>query len=316
MGRQIEMELVVKDADREEFWKEKNRYQIKDIFPNDTIGTPLTREQKAWFFSKEYRESIHKLCIREINPAYAYFFKMDGKRIGFVLYCTYQSEDGKCFILDFCIYSAFRKQGIGKECFSLLEETTKQQGAAYYELNVAGHQAKRFWECLGFAYNGFDANETLLLLKKPKEEISLNYEILEEKDIWQILNLENGYRYEMDDDFLAQEGQKLLEEAVKEKQILFFVAKRKTRVVGMCSISTVFSTEQGGYIGMFEDMYIEPAFRGKKVAKTLVDFAFDWCHNQGIGTVCVSSSESDKTIYAKLGFKVLLGRQLAWIDRK
>lgn len=314
MNEKIEMKMVESASELEQFWKEKKHFYVRDIFPNQTISTPLTREQQAWFFSKEYRETIDQLLLREIDPARAYFFQQGDKQVGFVLFCTYLSEDGKCFLLDFCIYPEYRKQGLGKQCFELLEQVTREQGATYYECNTSNHEAKRFWESLGFVYNGFDAKGTILLLKKP-EETEVTYEILKEEDIWQVLNLENGYRYEMDDDFLSKEGQKLLEEAIKEKQIHFFVAKRKTRVVGMCSISTVFSTGQNGYIGMFEDMYIEPVFRGKKTAKNLVDFAFDWCREKGIKTVCVGSAESDKEIYGKLGFKVLLGRLLAWIDR-
>ena len=312
----IRMEQVCTHEQKEEFWKEKNRYLIKDVIPNMDMGAIPTREEQAWFFSKEYREQIEALCEREVDQAKAYFFVKEGKKVGFTLYCTYQSEDGKCFIFDYCIYPEFRGQGIGRECFQALRQQAEQEGAMYYELNTYSRKAKHFWELLKFQYNGFDASKTILLLRKPEQEEAITYELLEESDIWQILNLENGYRYEMDDDFLDKETQEELKKAIQGEKIYFFVAKRKTRIIGMCSISTVYSTAQNGYMGIFEDMYVEPVFRGSGSAKKLVDFAFSWCQEQGVKTVCVGSSETDKAIYGKLGFTVSFGRMLAWLNRQ
>ncbi len=313
MEQEITMELVESKAQKEEFWKEKNRYLVKDTFPNCDIGGSLTREEQAWFFSKEYRSMMEELCARDVDQAKAYFFKQGEERIGITLYCTYQSQDGRCFIFDYCIFPEFRGQGIGKQCFSILEQQARKEGATYFELNAYGHRTKRFWESLGFQYNGFDSNKILLLLKKPNTEETITYEQLDAKDIWQILNLENSYRYEMDEDFLSKETQEELKNAIVEEKIYFFVAKRKTRVIGMCSISTVYSTTQTGYMGIFEDMYIEPIFRKKGRAKELVNFAFAWCKEHGVNTVCVGSAENDKAIYGKLGFTVFFGRMLAWL---
>ena len=312
----LALEVVSTEEQREEFWKEKNRYLIKDVFPNGDMGVELTREEQSWFFSKEYREALDALCERKVDQGKACFFVKDGKPIGFVFYCIYQSEDGKCFILDYCIYPEFRNQSLGRQCFHLLEENTKKEGASYYELNTNSRKAKHFWETLGFHYNGFDAKKTILLLKKPEETVPICYELLKKDDIWQILNLENGYRYEMDEDFLSDFVQEELKKAIEGEKIYFFVAKRKTRVVGMCSISTVYSTAQTGYMGVFEDMYVEPVFRGLGIAKKIVDYAFTWCKENHVKAVCVGSSENDKSIYGKLGFTVSFGRMLAWINRE
>lgn len=63
------------------------------------------------------------------------YFVEEGKKIGAAQYNTYQSEDGKCFILDFWMFPGFRGSGTGHRCFHALEEYTRSDGAVYYEIN-------------------------------------------------------------------------------------------------------------------------------------------------------------------------------------
>ncbi|MDD2482310.1 MAG: hypothetical protein PHF82_09310 [Lutispora sp.] len=61
-------------------------------------------EEQEWFSSLEYKEHMHKLFTRDVDRAYPMFFIKEKEIIGFCIYCTYNSEDGKCFIIDF-LYS-------------------------------------------------------------------------------------------------------------------------------------------------------------------------------------------------------------------
>ena len=63
------------------------------------------------------------------------YFIDGNNRIGAAQYNTCQSEDGKCFILDFWVFPEFRGNGTGHKCFSALEYYTSADGAAYYEIN-------------------------------------------------------------------------------------------------------------------------------------------------------------------------------------
>lgn len=81
-------------------------------------------------------------------------------------YCTYQSEDGKCFILDFWVFPEFRGSGMGHRCFEAFEKYTRLDGAEYYELNAEKENSIRFWKSLGFVENGKDEYDMLLLIKK------------------------------------------------------------------------------------------------------------------------------------------------------
>ena len=94
------------------------------------------------------------------------YFIRDEKRIGAASYCIYQSEDGKCFILDYWIFPKYRGNGTGHLCFKALEQYTKSDGAKYYELNSSKENSIRFWKSIGFIENGKDEYDMLLLIKR------------------------------------------------------------------------------------------------------------------------------------------------------
>lgn len=162
--------IIIHDAKTNEeillFWKKRNAYMREDIIPNCTLGEPITKEEEEWFFSQEYIDLIMKLYFREIDKLYIVFFIKDGVKIGFSIYITYHSEDGKCFIIDFCIYEEYRNQGFGKECFWLLENRELHKGAAYFALNLSNERNEHFWKSLGFIKNGNDEYNNPVYIKK------------------------------------------------------------------------------------------------------------------------------------------------------
>ena len=93
------------------------------------------------------------------------YFVENGIRVGAAQYCTYRSEDGKCFILDFWVFPEFRGLRMGHKCFEALEGYTKADGAVYFEINVEKENAARFWASLGFRDNGVDEWGMKLMVK-------------------------------------------------------------------------------------------------------------------------------------------------------
>ncbi len=308
---EIKVKTVLTDEDNLRFWIEKNDYMSRDILSDMDLGGKLTEDNIRYFFSPEYRAIIENRCSRETDRAYKVFFECGVKRIGFCLYCTYLSEDAKCFIIDYCIFPEYRNQGLGKACFHALREKTRAEGAVFYELNTHNKRAMRFWESLGFRYNGYDSRGSILLLLPP-EKSDITYELLQEQDIWQVLNLENGYKAEIGEQFLGEEQQDKLTDAIRKGVIRFYVAKRETRVIGMCSVSRIFSTFQCTGSGIFEDFFIEPAFRKQGVARSLVSFVQADCAANGMSTLWVGASDTDKEMYKALGFDLELGTLLTW----
>ncbi len=101
-----------------------------------------------------------------MNRHHMIYFVKDDKRIGAAQYNTYQSENGKCFILDYWIFKEYRNQGLGHQCFEVLENYTMSDGASYYEINSEKVDSIRSWKFLGFVDNGKDEYGVLLFIKK------------------------------------------------------------------------------------------------------------------------------------------------------
>ena len=59
----------------------------------------------------------------------------------------YTSEDGKCFVMEYCVYPEYRGNGTGKECAKVLLSWAKGNGALYAELNYGSNDRRlRFWK--------------------------------------------------------------------------------------------------------------------------------------------------------------------------
>ncbi len=142
-----------------DFWELHFRYLIDDAIVDK-------EEDAAYFSGDEYRNTIRSHMIRETDRHHMVFFVDDHVKIGAAQYNTYQSEDGKCFILDFWVFPAFRGNGTGHKCFYALEAYTKADGAKYYEINSQKEDSIRFWKSLGFVENGEDEYGMPLFIKR------------------------------------------------------------------------------------------------------------------------------------------------------
>ncbi len=142
-----------------EFWNIQYRYLIND-------GFLVTEEEKEYFQSSEYRDTLESYMLRIPDTLHMVYFVRDDIRIGASQFLTFKSEDGKCFILDFWVFPEFRGNGTGHKCFKLFEEYTKNDGALYYALNYAKDDSHRFWISNGFVDNGVDEYGSFLMIKK------------------------------------------------------------------------------------------------------------------------------------------------------
>ena len=131
------------------FWEVHLRYLVDDELIED-------EEDIEYFAGSEYRDVIRAHMLRDRDRHHMVWFVRGDVRIGAAQYCTYQSEDGKCFLMDFWVFPEFRGGGTGHRCFEALEAYTKADGALYYEINCEKENAHRFWQSLGFADSGVD----------------------------------------------------------------------------------------------------------------------------------------------------------------
>ena len=150
-------EIPVEKID--EYWDIQFRYLVDD-------GMIATDEEKEYFQSPEYRDVLKGHMLRVPDTLHMVYFVRGGVRIGASQYCTFKSEDGKCFILDLWVFPAYRGGGTGRECARALFEYTGNDGALYYALNYAKEDSRRFWASPGFVDNGADEYGSPLMIKR------------------------------------------------------------------------------------------------------------------------------------------------------
>lgn len=306
-------EITIREAVTEQeigfFWAQLRAYFNRDIFPDPDSG------EKAHFLDDQYRSHMDALHQRERDRCYYLLLSRNGEDIGLALPVLYHTEDGKCFLCEFCVFPEFRGNGTGRKCGERFLAWARSMGAAYVELNCDTPQRQRFWGRLGFRRNGADEWGMPLMLLPSEEELPIRIERLTDGGDWQLKKLENGFLREIGEDVLTEEKKRRLEQAVFNGEITYFLAKRGYRAVGMCSVATAFSTFACGNVGTFEDFYIEPVFRRRGIARMLAETAQKWCGENGIASLSVTCAPCDEQMYQALGFQIPLGRTYAYPAR-
>ena len=306
MNDQISIREAITETDVASFWAQLRVYQQRDIFPDPED------ESLDYFLSEDYRSQVQAVHDRKQNPLYYLFFRRHGQDIGFAMPAIFTTEDGKCFIMEFCVYPQYRGGGTGTQCAQALLRWAKERGAVYAELNYGGDERRqRFWARLGFVPNGADEWGEPLMLLPPEEALPFTVERLADPEDWQLMKLENGFLTEIGEEPLSEEKQQRLKEAVGAGKITFFLAKRGYRAVGMCSVSPCYSTFSCAESGVFDDFYVEPAFRRQGIARQLVSAARNWAEENALSGLTVGCADCDAEMYRALGFETRLGTMLA-----
>ncbi len=291
------------------FWEQLHTYHKRDIFPD-----PNDCDREYFLDDTQYRACIEQLHSREHDTCRYILMSRGNEDIGFALTVIYDSEDGKCFLMEFCVLPEFRGFGTGTACAEAFLTWAKAHGATYTELNCSTAQRQRLWKRLGFIMNGVDEWGVPLMLLPPKEPGKITIELLSGVHDAQLLRLENSYLSEIGEDALTEEKAERLSLAIAEGNISFLVAKRSTRIVGMCSITVYFSTFNCSCVGIFEDFYIEPAFRKIGIARMLAEASQRLCREKGFASLSVTCAPCDESMYKALGFNISLGSTYAHIE--
>ena len=302
MENQITIREAITETDVAAFWEQLHIYHKRDIFPNPDS------QDLEYFLGSEYYNHMMNIHSRPKDRCYFLFFHRDGRDIGFAMPVIFTSEDGKYFIMEFCVYPEFRGNGTGTECARVLLDWARENGALYAELNHGSNERRRhFWESVGFVENGADEWGEPLMILPPVDDVPITVEILAAPEDWQLKKLENGFLMEIGESPATEEKHEQLAQAIRDGKITFFIAKRGYRAVGMCSVAKCFSTFACSDTGVFDDFYIEPAFRRKGIARMLVQAAQNWCKENGLASLTVCCAPCDEWMYQALGFDVGLG---------
>ncbi len=302
MENQITIREAITENDVALFWEQLHIYYKRDMFPDPDA------EERDYFLGDEYRSTMRKIHDRTQDRCYYLSFQQNGQDIGFAMPVIYTSEDGKCFIMEYCVYPEYRGNGTGKECARILLNWAVENGARYAELNYGGNDRRlRFWKSVGFIENGVGEWGEPLMILPPAEDILITVEVLSDPEDWQRKKLENGFLKEIGETPATEEKQERLAQAIRDGKITFFVAKRGYRTVGMCSVAKCFSTFACTDTGVFDDFYIEPVFRRKGIARKLAQAAQKWSKENGLASLTVTCAPCDEGMYQALDFDTRLG---------
>ncbi len=292
--------ITIQPADTPEaearFRHQLTLYFRRDIFPGESPETALP---------PGYWQNIDALHRRAENPLHYLFFRRDGVEIGLTMTVLYLTEDQKQFILEFCVYPAFRGNGTGTACAEALLQWGRERGAAFFELNAEDPRRVRFWSRLGFRPNGRNQSGPLMLLP-PDEKIPFTVSAL--TDTGELWDLESSFLAETRKPPLEPDTFDRLADAIDTGKILFLAVRRLNRPVGICSVSPFYLASAGSAAAMLDNLYVEPCFRRQGAARALVQAARDWCRQKGCRNLFAGCPDGGTGLCAALEFTARPGQ--------
>lgn len=251
----IEIRECANAAEEEFFRNELRAYFERDLFPDPQD------EDREYFLGEDYWESAEKLNMRDVDRLRYMLFSRDGVDIGFAMATIYGTEDGKCYLMEFCVLPQYRGGGTGHACAQVFFDWAYANGAEYIELNAHTQQRQRFWKSMGFVDNGVDDWGDPLLMLPPERKVPVSVRPLRNYSDWQLVKLVNGLMREKGKGPLTDEQRDEMSYILARRQYIAFVASRGYREVGVCFVDLQ---------GRITDMYVEPVFRGKNVETMLL----------------------------------------------
>ena len=169
MENQITIREAITETNIAAFWKRLHAYHKRDIFKDSD------KEESEYFLSPTYHDHMMQINGRSQDRCFFLLFYRDGQDIGFAMPVIFTTEDGRCLIMEFCVYPEFRGNGTEKACAETLLDWARKHGARYAELSYGGDERQRhFWESVGFIENGADEwGDPLMILPRKKMRPSL-----------------------------------------------------------------------------------------------------------------------------------------------
>ncbi len=124
--------------------------------------------------------------------------------------------------------------------------------------------------------------------------------------------LMNSYKKDIGEEKISEQDFKKIIEAIKNNKITFFFLKVGDKIIGMCSLSEIFSTFSCNNIWIFEDFYIDIKYRKKGYARKLLKKVYEEAKLKDIKSIWVGCCDDDIKMYKSLGFNIELGNLLTW----
>ena len=145
----IEFTKLTTDKEVASFWEKLYGYHKRDI------SQDMTDEELEYFSGPEYYNAIMDLKVNksgeQLPLEMVFISDCEQRYLGFAMYKIYNTEDGKAFILEFCIDEPLRNQGLGTQVAKAFETYLQREGATYLAINTSNKDNLRFWKRFGFS---------------------------------------------------------------------------------------------------------------------------------------------------------------------
>ena len=132
---------------------------------------------------------------------------------------------------------------------------------------------------------------------------------IETDNFEELMKLQKAYKAEIGECPPTNAELESLKKAIENEQIHFYGCIYDNSLVACCSLCFTYSTFRYGKSGVFEDFYIQPAYRHKGIARKLVSYAYE---QSGVDSLTVGCADCDVRMYQAIGFKIPLGNMLAY----
>lgn len=236
------------------------RAELKAYFERDMFPDPQD-EDRAYFLGSDYEADMERLHGQEKDRLRYLLFERENEKIGFVMATIYDSEDKRCFLMEFCVFPQFRGNGTGRACAEAFRQWAIGEGAEYIELNAHTEQRKRFWRSAGYRDNGCDDWGDPALMLPPERKVGLSARQLRRFDDWQLMKLVNGLRMQRGQTALTDDQRDEMARQLSAKRHRAFILQRGWRWVGVC-----FADGRGNV----ESLYVEPVFDSSAAQEMLL----------------------------------------------
>jgi len=140
----------------------------------------------------------------------------------------------------------------------------------------------------------------------------LHFDPVDETEAGTLIELARAFHHE-DSHPLDAAGEAALRQIAQDEPLArAWIVRENGEAVGYLVITLGFSVEYGGRDGFIDDLYVEPAARGRGLGRKLLEFAVAQAANLGIGTLHLEVETNNKSanrLYRKTGFEET-GRRL------
>ncbi len=134
--------------------------------------------------------------------------------------------------------------------------------------------------------------------------VNLNIRKIELKDFDfiydSICNLQN-------EKFEKKNFEKIFTSNISNPNYLYLIAENKTESIGFLSFHTQHLLHHSGIVGEIQEFYLVPDKRGQGIGRKLVEKIFEFCDENNIISIEVSTSKKrvdNIAVYENLGFKL------------